>query len=126
MIIATSCAAPSKKPVPNTKPQVSLPRIPAKISRGVSKEPMLKVYVSQTGKVETMPLEQYVMGTVAGEIKNDWPIEALKAQAILARSYVLNFVETRKSKYDDADISTDFEEAQAWNPENINSNIKKL
>ena len=125
MIIATSCAAPSKRPSPNIKQQVSLPKIPAKISRGANKEPILKVYITQTRKIETMPLEQYVMGTVAGEIKNDWPIEALKAQAILARSYVLNFVDTRKSKYDDADISTDFEEAQAWNPANINSNIKK-
>ncbi|WP_172856632.1 SpoIID/LytB domain-containing protein [Thermoanaerobacterium sp. RBIITD] len=121
----TSCTTPSKKPLQKRKPQVLLPAIPAKISRGNKKEPVLKVYISQTGKIETMPLEQYVMGTVAGEIKNDWPIEALKAQAILARSYVLNFVDTKKSKYDGADISTDFEEAQAWNPANINLRIRK-
>ncbi|MDE4543249.1 SpoIID/LytB domain-containing protein [Thermoanaerobacterium sp. R66] len=125
MLVSTSCGTPAKKPMQPTKEKTTLPKIPDKISRGYNKEPVLKVYITQTGKIETMPLEQYVMGTVAGEIKNDWPLEALKAQAILARSYVLNFVNNEKSKYTDADISTDFEEAQAWNPSNINSNIKK-
>lgn len=123
--IMSSCTLPAKKPAPVRKPKAELPVIPAKISKGVNKEPVLNVYVKQTGKIEQMPLEKYVEGTVAGEIKNDWPIEAIKAQAILARSYVLNFVSTKKSKYPNADISTDFEEAQAWNPSNINSRIKK-
>ena len=30
-----------------------------------------------------MDLESYLMGVVAGEMHNDWPIEALKAQAIV-------------------------------------------
>ncbi|MDI6600917.1 MAG: SpoIID/LytB domain-containing protein [Thermoanaerobacteraceae bacterium] len=105
--------------------QVEKPPIPERISRGENKEPTLKVYIKQTGKIEEMPLENYVMGTVAGEIKNDWPMEALKAQAILARTYVLDFVNTKKSKYEGADTSTDFEEAQAWNEANINDRIKK-
>lgn len=123
--ITSSCTHPAKKPAPIRKPKTQLPAIPAKISKGVNKEPVLNVYIKQTGKVEKMPLEKYVEGTVAGEIKNDWPMEAIKAQAILARSYVLNFVSTKKSKYPNADISTDFEEAQAWNPSNVNSRIKK-
>ncbi|SFE62737.1 stage II sporulation protein D [Thermoanaerobacter thermohydrosulfuricus] len=121
----TSCKPPAKKPEPIKKPRMELPKIPAKINAGEKKEPILKVYVVQTGKIEKMPLEKYVEGTVAGEIKNYWPIEALKAQAVLARTYVLNFVSTKKSKYPGADISTDFEEAQAWNPSNINSKIKE-
>ncbi|MGB9781018.1 SpoIID/LytB domain-containing protein [Caldanaerobacter sp.] len=121
----TACKKPVKKPEPIRKPKMEMPKIPAKISRGENKEPILKVYVVQKGRIEEMPLEKYVEGTVAGEIKNDWPIEAIKAQAILARTYVLNFVKTKKSKYKGADISTDFEEAQAWNPVNVNERIKK-
>lgn len=121
----TSCAAPSKRPAPAKKTKVSIPSIPSKISRGTKKEPVLKVYIVQNGQLETMPLEKYVEGTIGGEIKNNWPIEAIKAQSIIARSYVLNFVSTKKSKYDGADISTDFEEAQAWNPSNINDKLKK-
>jgi stage II sporulation protein D len=125
LLLLSSCTKPSKFTEPAKKPAVSPPPIPSKISMGEKKEPVLKVYVKQTGKIESMPIEKYITATVAGEIKNDWPMEALKAQAILARSYVLNFVSTKTSKYPGADISTDFEEAQAWNPANINSRIKK-
>lgn len=125
LFILTACSTPSKKPSPIRKPRINTPTIPSQISTGKDKEPIIKVYIVQKDKIEKMPLEKYIEGTVAGEIKNDWPMEALKAQAILARTYVLNFVKTKKSKYSGADISTDFEEAQAWNPSNINSRIKK-
>lgn len=109
---------PEKKPAP--------PKIPEKISRGAGKEPVLRVYEVQTHTVKEMKLEDYVAGVVAGEMENDWPVEALAAQAILARTYVLEFITDKGgSKYGDADISTDFEEAQAWNPDNINDRIKK-
>ncbi|RMH34874.1 MAG: SpoIID/LytB domain-containing protein [Nitrospirae bacterium] len=39
--------------------------------------------------VNHVPLEQYVAGVVAGEIDPTWHSEALKAQAIAARTYVL-------------------------------------
>ncbi len=65
----TACRPPTKKPEPVRTPRMELPKIPAKISRGENKEPVLKVYVVQTGKIENMPLEKYVEGTVAGEIK---------------------------------------------------------
>ena len=59
-------------------------------------------------------------------MENYWPNEALAAQAILARTYVLEFIsEKGGSKYGGAHISTDFEEAQAWNPDKINDNIRK-
>ena len=69
-------------------------------------------------------METYVMGVLAGEMKNDWPEEALKAQAILARTFVLKFVETKDSQYEGADISTDVSEAQAYSAEDINDNVR--
>lgn len=39
--------------------------------------------------VNAVPLERYVAGSVAGEIYADWPREALKAQAVIARTYAL-------------------------------------
>lgn len=120
-ILAVGCAkykGPAKKPV--------LPKIPEKISQGPGKEPSLDVYDVQTKTVKHMNLEDYVAGVIAGEMENYWPIDALAAQAILARTYVLEFINDKGgSKYGNADISTDFEEAQAWNPDNINDNIKK-
>jgi len=67
----------------------------------------------------------YLEGVLAGEMKNDWPIEALKAQAILARTFVLKFCTEKESKYAGADISTDIEEAQAYDETGINERIEQ-
>ncbi len=87
--------------------------------------PLLRVYVVEEDKVETMDVETYVEGVLAGEMKNDWPMEALKAQAILARTFVLKFVDEKESKYPDVDISTDIEEAQAYDREAVNDRIRE-
>ena len=39
--------------------------------------------------VNILPLESYLQGVVAGEVPYSWPAEALKAQAVAARSYAL-------------------------------------
>lgn len=101
------------------------PAIPEKLTVGEDGVPSLRVYDVSADEVEEMPLETYVMGVVAGEMKNDWPIEALKAQAILARTFVLKFCDTKSSMYDGADISTDVREAQAYAPENINDRVRQ-
>ena len=48
-------------------------------------EAMIKV----EGQAEPMPLEEYVLGVVAAEMPISFHEEALKAQAIAARTYVL-------------------------------------
>lgn len=88
-------------------------------------QPLLKLYDTSTKSISEITLEDYLVGVVAGEIHNDWPIEAIKAQAILARSYTLYYLKNYKSKYAGADISNDVTEAQAYNTERINDNIKK-
>ncbi|MGH7290411.1 MAG: SpoIID/LytB domain-containing protein [Myxococcota bacterium] len=40
--------------------------------------------------VNVVPLEAYVASTVASETPKEWPLEALKAQAVVARSYALH------------------------------------
>lgn len=40
--------------------------------------------------VNIVELEDYVKGVVANEMSDSWPIEALKAQAVAARSYALS------------------------------------
>jgi len=39
--------------------------------------------------IHHLPLEDYVLGTVASEMPTSWPLEALKAQSIAARTYAL-------------------------------------
>ncbi|MDI3507963.1 MAG: stage sporulation protein [Clostridiales bacterium] len=125
LLVLTSCARPGPEPLTQPK-QPDKPAIPTKISTGNNAEPILRVYDKDKGIVDEMKFEDYIAAVVAGEMKNDWPLQALAAQAIIARSFVLNFiVEKGGSRYGNADVSTDIEEAQAWNPSAVNDRIKE-
>jgi len=39
--------------------------------------------------INVLPLDDYVRGVVAGEMPSSWPLEALKVQAVAARTYAL-------------------------------------
>lgn len=43
------------------------------------------------GRIESIPLEHYLKGVVPGEVPANWPEEALKAQAVAARSYTVAY-----------------------------------
>ena len=87
--------------------------------------PQLMVYVVSEETLHPMDIETYVAGVVAGEMPNTWPLEALKAQAILARTFVLKFVTEKESRYPGADISTDIAEAQAYDAAAVNERVRQ-
>lgn len=123
-ICFASCAAQTGDTPQRENEQSKEVRWPKeKLKMGEDGVPLLKVYVD--GEIQSMDLERYVEGVLAGEMKNDWPMEALKAQAILARTFVLKFIQEKESKYEGADISTDIEEAQAYEEAEVNDRIKK-
>ncbi|SDJ83655.1 SpoIID/LytB domain-containing protein [Natronincola ferrireducens] len=127
LIVPLAACRPQQRPEgPEEQPQVQEdgPPIPEAISQGEGQEPRLTVHIVETGENKEMDFEEYLPGVLAGEMKNDWPEEALQAQAILARTFVMQFVtEMGGSKYEGAHVSTDIEEAQAWNEEEINERI---
>ena len=102
-----------------------VPEIPERLDRSGDGVPVLKVYDVDSESVEEMDVETYIMGVVGGEMRNTWPIEALKAQAILARTFTMKFVDSKKSSYEGADISTDINEAQAYDAENVNDRVRE-
>lgn len=108
-----------------TKAQEKKPPLPDKLKTGADGEPVLNVFETDEGETRQMGIESYVQGVLAGEMKNDWPMEALKAQAILARTFVLKFCTEKESKYQGADISTDIEEAQAYDATGVNERIEQ-
>ena len=57
-----------------------------------------------SGIIEQIPLEEYIVGVLAGEMPIDFEMEALKAQAVASRSYALKRMEYNKDKeYDVVD-----------------------
>ena len=105
--------------------QADEPALPDTLDYGEDGVPTIIVYDVAERDYKRLNIEDYVMGVLAGEMRNDWPMEALKAQAILARTFVLKFISEKQSKYDGADISTDISEAQAYAPDQINERIEK-
>lgn len=91
----------------------------------------IEVYMHDIDKVVTMNLEDYVLGVVAGEMPVSFHIEALKAQALAARTYTLlrmrKFGGNGCSKHPEADICTDPTHCQAYiNPVTIKKGLDKL
>ena len=65
------------------------------------------------GDVERIPLEKYLIGVVAGEMPANFEVEALKAQAITARTYAIKQVIKNKSNDKSYDVDTTVQ-TQVW------------
>ncbi|WCL48834.1 SpoIID/LytB domain-containing protein [Leptospira sp. GIMC2001] len=53
-----------------------------------------------------VPLEKYLLAVVPSEMPNSWPEEALKAQAVCARTFVIREMLNKKNQPYDVDTST--------------------
>lgn len=69
-------------------------------------------YNGQLAWINVLPMEKYLYSVVGGEVSASWPAEALKAQAVAARSYA-RFQE-QGSKFKIADV-VDTTLSQAYN-----------
>ena len=124
----TGCQQAAKKPSvpqPSTPQQQQVPLAPevAKIKT----EPTISLYRSATGQKEQLKLEDYIKGVIAAEIGPNFPMEALKAQAIVARTMTLaliNYEHGTQGKHG-TDASDDHTEFQAYDNKKINDNIAK-
>ena len=69
-----------------------------------SRNTKIKVYRTSTKVIEEVMLEEYIMGVVAGEMPVSFHEEALKAQAVAARSYIMyKILHSKKKEYDVVD-----------------------
>lgn len=93
----------------------------------------VNVYRSTFDEVEEIPLEDYVVGVVASEMPMKFEEEALKAQALAARTYIVNYMMNQETD-EDYDVTDTVEHQvyqsneelkQAWGSDYA-SNIEKL
>ncbi len=77
---------------------------------------IINVWDVKTETLITMTLEEYVKGVVAAEMPVTFAPEALKAQAVVARTYALQRIENdvRIHEHPEAHLSTDYRSGQAW------------
>lgn len=78
----------------------------------------IALYVHSTGQVVKMDLEEYLVGVLAAEMPASFSAQALKAQAIAARTYAIKrlrcFGKSGSECHPKADICDDPTHAQAW------------
>lgn len=100
------------------KPQNEKEDVPTVVVSGIATEENVEqtgtipISVLMGGNTVQMDLEDYLVGVVLGEMPADFEPEALKAQAIVARTFTLK---TRTSgKHDNGDVCTDAGCCQAF------------
>lgn len=74
----------------------------------------IKLLHSETGQVEEVNLDEYLYGVVSSEMPASFDMEALKAQAVVARTYTIYQTINNSSKHENADICDNYACCQAW------------
>ena len=93
---------------------------------------VVRVKRDNNGQIEKVPFEEYVTGVLAGEMPVTFDIEALKAQAVAARTYVMKKMAYNKDfNYDVVDtvmnqVYLDDEYLQTVWKENYDEKINKI
>ncbi|REK69621.1 stage II sporulation protein D [Paenibacillus paeoniae] len=104
-------------------------------AKGALDNQRVRVYLTELKKVESVPLETYVTGVLAAEMPIDFELEALKAQAIAARTYIVRRLSSAVMANEKADVldtvqhqaylSKD-ELGKRWKGEEKTTNLAKL
>lgn len=74
----------------------------------------IKLLHKASGEVEKVALDNYLCNVVSAEMPADFSFEALKAQAVVARTYTIYKITNDGKKHDNADICDDSACCQAW------------
>lgn len=82
--------------------------------KNIENQHIVKLYHTKTNEIEEIELEQYLYGVVAAEMPASYELEALKAQAIVARTYTVYKEINDSVKHGNASICDDANCCQAW------------
>ena len=74
----------------------------------------IKLLHADTGEIEELPLDTYLLGVVSAEMPANFEQEALNAQALVARTYTIYSIVHNQDKHGEADICDDSNCCQAW------------
>lgn len=117
LIILTVIAIPAIVVLGTTQREAG-PMAPGSAADYRGEDVTIKVYMHEINQIVTMNLEDYIKGVVAAEMPAEFEPEALKAQAVAARTYAVKhmaaFGGTGSAEHPGADVSTDHKDSQAW------------
>ncbi|MDO4541063.1 MAG: SpoIID/LytB domain-containing protein [Syntrophomonadaceae bacterium] len=93
--------------------------------KALTAEPQLTLHRNDSGEIQTIMMEEYLKGVVAAEIGKQFPLEALKAQAIVARTMTLALLNYEGGTHEahGTDVSDEHTEFQAYDETAITEDI---
>ena len=113
---ASASPAPTMGPSPSPTP-IPTPEPPVPAEQAAPE----RLRVKCGNEVYDVDMEEYLVGVVAAEMPAYFEPEALKAQAVAARTYAMYCART--GRHSDADVCTDFACCQAWHsPDTLRQN----
>lgn len=74
----------------------------------------IRLLHQDTNEVVEVNLDEYLCNVVSAEMPADFEVEALKAQAVVARTYTIYKINTNQKKHENADICDSSNCCQAW------------
>ena len=84
------------------------------INYDYSKFGTIKLLHKNSGKIDEIKIDEYLYGVVSAEMPANYELEALKAQAVAARTYTIYQISNNEGKHGDANICDDSTCCQAW------------
>ena len=74
----------------------------------------IKLLHKKSGQIAELAIDEYLYGVVSAEIPVNYEFEAVKAQAVAARTYTIYQILNKNEKHGEADICDDSACCQAW------------
>lgn len=74
----------------------------------------IKLLHTSTNEIEELGLDEYLYNVVSAEMPADYELEALKAQAVVARTYTIYQIVNNGGKHEGADMCDSSSCCQAW------------
>ena len=74
----------------------------------------IKLLHTSSNQVEELNIDEYLYGVVSSEMPASFETEALKAQAVVARTYTIYQITNNPNRHENADMCDDFGCCQAW------------
>ena len=98
----------------NTETQTEVIEEPNEISYDYREYNTIKLLHTESSEIEEIHLDEYLYGVVSAEMPANYEIEALKAQAVVARTYTIYQIKNNREKHEGAHICDSFSCCQAW------------
>ena len=98
----------------NDSGEVGVPQDNKETNINIEEKENIKLLLTEENIIDEMPFDDYLIGVLIGEVPATYELEAIKAQAIVARTYTMHKLKYNPSAHDGADMCDDINCCQCF------------